>query len=295
MKIIPIFLIASLLLLPSLAAERVEDFEKLCADRTAIERVYHAHRLGTKPAFEEVMPPALIGQIIRQDQQKEAALSKMYGVEITPAMIAAETERINTTTRAPEVLAEIRHALGDDAARFARAMAHPIIVERELRRHFDNDHHLHAAKRHEAEQARENLLAKNPVPEMHATTWQLTPRSLSEPAGSSASPAPLLSSSSTASSSAYTNAATAQFAQPLTPREGTGPDKDRHYFEDLGPELQKVLRVQLQKPGDVSAVIETPVGFLVFQAREKSPETLTAATFSTPKRSYEDWLAQQKQ
>ena len=85
--------------------------------------------------------------------------------------------------------------------------------------------------------------------------------------------------------------ATAQLAQALTPPPG-GKD-EKLYFEDLDPELQQVLRVQLQKPGDVSAVIETPRGFLVFLAKEKSAEALTAASLSIPKRSYEEWLAQQ--
>jgi hypothetical protein len=54
-----------------------------------------------------------------------------------------------------------------------------------------------------------------------------------------------------------------------------------------------VLRLQLQKPGDVSAVIETPGGFLVFQAKERTAETLRVASLSIPKRSYEEWHAQQ--
>ena len=54
-----------------------------------------------------------------------------------------------------------------------------------------------------------------------------------------------------------------------------------------------MLRVQLQKPGDVSAVIETAGGFLVFRAKSRNAETLTATSFSLPKRSYEDWLARQ--
>lgn len=71
------------------------------------------------------------------------------------------------------------------------------------------------------------------------------------------------------------------------------PGEDKHYFEDLDPELQNVLRVQLQKPGDVSAVIETPSAFLVFLAKEKSADTLSVASVSRPKRSYEEWLGQQ--
>ena len=296
MKIILTLLIASCLPFVSLAAESTEDLGKLCADRIAIERVYHAHRLGTKQSFEEAMPRALVEQIIRQDQHKEAVLRKTYGVEITPAMVATEVQRIHTTTRAPEVLAEIRHALGDDTARFAAAMVRPIIVERELRRRFDNDDKLHASQRSEADRARASLLAGSPVKDMREVTWQLTPR----PTDPKVETVNLKSQNSTptqasAKSSAYSNEATVQIAQTLTSPGRTAPGVEKHYFEDLDPELQNVLRVQLQKPGDVSAVIETPGGFLLFQARKKNSETLTAAAFSILKRSYDEWLAQQKQ
>ncbi len=71
-------------------------------------------------------------------------------------------------------------------------------------------------------------------------------------------------------------------------------EKDRNfYFEDLPPELQKVLRVQLRKAGDVTAVVELPGGFVLYLAKEKSAETLAVAVFSMPKRSYEEWLAEQ--
>ena len=273
-------------------AEREEDFGKLCADRSAIERVYHGHRLGTKQTFEEAMPDALLEQITRQDQHKEAVLKKVYGVEITPAMVAAEVERINTTTRAPEVLVEIKHALGDDASRFAAAMARPIVVERELRRRFDNNDKLHAVQRREAEQVRETLLAKKPVKDMRDVTWQLTPRPADEKPvpPSTLSPQPATSS---AKSSTYTNEATAQLSQALTAPDNAVPGKEKLYFEDLDPELQNVLQTQLQKPGDVSAVIETPGGFLLFQAKARTAETLAATSLAIPKRSYDEWLAQQ--
>jgi hypothetical protein len=84
------------------------DFDSLCADRTAIERVYYHHRLGTKPPFEQVMPPEVVERLVRQDRHKEAVLKKVYGVEITPAVLAAEVRRIDPTTRASEILAELR-------------------------------------------------------------------------------------------------------------------------------------------------------------------------------------------
>jgi hypothetical protein len=212
-------------------------------------------------------------------------------MEITPAMVAAEVERINTTTRAPEVLAEIKHALGDDTARFASAMARPILVERELRQRFDNDDTLHAPQRREAELARQNLLSKKPVKDMRDVTWHLTPRPAEDkPAPPAAQTTP---TKATAKSSAYTNEATAQLSQTINPPDKSTPGREKLYFEDLDPELQKVLSVQLQKPGDVSAVVEMPGGFLVFLAKEKSAASLSAASVTIPKRSYEEWLARE--
>jgi hypothetical protein len=264
------------------------DLSALCADRAALERVYHDHRLGTKQPFEQAMPRELLDRLVEQDRHKEAVLRKVYAVKITPELLAAEVQRIEATTRAPEVLAEIKHALGDDPERFARTMAGPILIERELRRRFDNDDRLHAAQRREAEQARESLLARKHVAGMCAVTWQLTPRPED---GKSEISAPPAQTKGAATSGTYSVEATAQIAQVLTPPTS---ERDRKtYFEDLDPELQKVLRVQLQKPGDVSAVIETPGGFLVFVAKEKTAKTLSAASLSIPKRSYEEWLAQQ--
>lgn len=64
-------------------------------------------------------------------------------------------------------------------------------------------------------------------------------------------------------------------------------------FEELPAELQKVLRVQLQKPSDVSAVVEVPNAFLLFVAKDKTAASLSAASLSIPKRSYEQWPAKQ--
>ena len=64
----------------------------------------------------------------------------------------------------------------------------------------------------------------------------------------------------------------------------------KFYFDDLPGELQKVLGVQLRRPGDVSAVIETAGGFLLYLAKEKTDAVLSVAALSLPKRSYEQWL-----
>ena len=130
MKFTQIFLLLPLL---ALAAGQSEDFGARCADRAALERVYYNHRLGEKPPFEQVLPPAMLENLVRQDLRKETALKQAYGVEVTPALLDAEVQRINTTTRAPDILAEIKTALGHDPVRFADVFAKPILVERLLR------------------------------------------------------------------------------------------------------------------------------------------------------------------
>lgn len=271
-----------------------DDFATRCADRAALEHVYHEHRTGPKPPFEQAMPPPLIEQLVRTDLHKEIVLRKAYAMEISPALLAAEVQRINTTTRAPEMLAEIKQALGGNAERFAGTMARPILVERELHRRFDNDDRLHAEKRHEAEQARARLLAGKTVEGMHEVTWQLTPRPAINDT-QTASTTATAPTQGTAKSASYTVETTTQVSQVVTTTASASriEGKEQLYFEDLDPQLQNVLRVQLKKSGDVSAVIELPADFMIFQAKERNATALRAASLFIPKRSYEEWLAQQ--
>ena len=225
-------------------------------------------------------------------------------------------QRINTTTRAPEMLAEIKAALGNDPAKFAQAFAKPFLVERLLREKFDNDDALHAAQRQEAERVRKQLLeasaakseGRNPKAEgspkpedrsqqsavvtsnllailkanragqLAETTWQLGAR----PAETNTPAADELDIKQRFGPN----------AQLISSPRGAERDR-KQYFEDLPSELQRVLRVQLRQPGDVSAVIETPAGFLVFVAKETTDTALAVACLSLPKRSYEQWLSEQ--
>jgi hypothetical protein len=308
-----------------------EDLSQLCADRTAIERVYYQHRLGDKPPFEQISPPLLIQQLVKEDLHKEAALKKVYGVEITATLLAAEVQRINTTTRAPEMLTEIKAELGNDPARFANVFAKPILVERLLREKFDNDDALHAPQRREMEQVRAELLAEKPV-ESVAASRQSAAITPSANGDSSARKSAALSRDAATSKllaerrlallkRSHSNAVTettwqlgarpaetnAPAADEIEIKKHFGPnaqilssphsgDKERKfYFEDLPGELQNVLRVQLRQPGDVSAVIEMPGGFLLYVCKEKTSETLAVAALSLPKRSYEQWLNEQSE
>ncbi|MBI3881949.1 MAG: hypothetical protein HY301_18045 [Verrucomicrobia bacterium] len=278
------------------SAAPADDFAALCADRAAIERVYYQHRLGEKPPFEQALPAATLENLVRQDLRKEAALKKNYGLEITPALLDAEVQRINTTTRAPEMLAELKAALGNDPARFARAMARPIVVERTLRARFENDDALHAPPRREAERVRNGLFAarksgagfddllpllkRNHSNEVSEATWQLGARPEEKPGAESADELEI-------------KKRFGPNAQMLSSPHAGDAKERKFYFADLPGELQNVLRVQLHQPGDVSAVIEMPTGFLLYVAKEKTDEALSVAGLSLPKRSYEQWLEEQ--
>lgn len=288
------FISIGLLLLAAGAIGADRDGAKLLSDRTAIERVYYNHRLGEKPAFETASPPALLERLVQEDLRKEDALKKVYHVEISAAQLDAEVQRINATTRAPEILAELKSALGNDAERFARTVAKPILVERILRDKFENDDALHAAQRRQVETMRDRLLAEkqsgapaekllrllkaagsNQVSEF---TWQLGARP-----GAAAT---------------TENPDEVEIKKRFGPNAQllSSPQRDaerKFYFEELPGELQQVLRVQLRQAGDVSAVIEMPGGFTLYVAKEKSAEQLTAAVLSVPKRSYEEWLMEQ--
>jgi hypothetical protein len=277
------------------------------ADRAAVERVYYNHRLGNKPPFEEVLPAKTIERMVRGEAKKEAALKRIYGVEIRAAQVAEEVKRMNSTTRAPETLAEIKAALGEDDERFARTVARPIVVERELRAHFENDDKVHAPQRRLAESAREAALAarKGGIEDqvvalrnakagtVNDIAWQRAPRPAASDSPAPGLQAPGLPTTVKAGSASYGIEASAQVAQALAAPPMPGKEAEKHYFDDMPVELQRVIRAQLTKPGDVSAVIETASAFLVFITRETNAETLRAASLSIPKRSYETWLAEQ--
>jgi hypothetical protein len=271
-----------------------DDFRSLCADRLATERVYYNHRTGTKPSFEQAVPASLVEQLIRQEQQKELALKNAWNIEITPGQLAAEVQRIDATTRAPEILAELKAALGNDPARFARTVARPIVVERELRRRFENDDALHAGQRQKVEKLRAALLAAKAggaTPEkllglleqsqngqVGETTWQLGARPVSKEPDSTELQLKVQK----------------QFGANAQVISTPGGERERKFwFDDLQPDLQNVLRAQLRQAGDVSAVIEAPSGFLLYVVREKTTESLSASVLSLPKRSYEEWIAEQ--
>ncbi len=276
------------------------DFSAMVADRTAVEKIYYNHRLGAKPAFEEVLPPAMVKQLVNRDLKKESTLKKVCGVEITDRDIETESDRINNSTRAPDVLAELKAALGNDPVRFGRSVVKPILVERRLHECFEKDVSANASERDKAGQLRARILAAGQnnasLPELmeilrnagtpSEITWQLE-AGKQKPAQSKSSspPVPMV-----AGSSNYSVEATVQVERVFPDAK---PHRETLPFSELRSELQALLQAQLQKPGDISAVVETQDGFWLFLTRERTDRILGIASLCIPKQNYESWLEQQ--
>jgi len=273
-------------------------------DRTAIERVYYGHRTGTKPPFAERLPPAAIEQMVRQDLHKEAVLQRVYRSTVKDAQVASEVARMEKSTRAPEVLKELKEALGNDRKRIGRSLAKPLLVERELRQAFADDQSLHQRQRERIQDLRNRLLKmkkegesssdiseaarKSGVGAFNEVTWTLPPasrqNSKTKPVKSTGGPYGLESSVKGAG-------AARGDARPTDPTE-QGVEQI-HLFGNLPSRMQAVLKAQLLKPGDVTGVIELPTEFLVCILKERTSEKIKVALLSAAKRDYEAWLREQ--
>jgi len=258
---------AALVLGPVLLGAEPPASPSLLQDRLAIARVYYQRQTGEKPVFEKAVPVEVIRRNLTLDQLKETVLSKVYGTQVSTAMVEAEIKRIQTTTLAPDTLAELWAAVGKSPERFGAAIARPLVVERLLREKFESDSNVHTPHRKRMEALRAELLSTPPgerqqklksQPEARNQSWHLAKRSPD---------------------------------QSLPPTNTT--TDERGFFEDLPPDLQKVLAAQLTKPADVSAVIETSTHFLLYLLRARSDQTFDVTWIPSPKRSFDEWFIEQ--
>ncbi len=242
---------------------------ELVDERLAVERVYYAKQVGAKAPFEQAVPRSVIERRVQQELLKERVLKNVYRLEITPQLVAEEVARIERSTMAGDMLAQIKLALGNNSERFARTVAKPLVVDRVLRARFDADAKQQAGKRAEAEKLRGELLAAKPEEragllksrsDVREVKWYFGPK----PKADVASTRPSL--------------------EPGLPRQ---------YFADLHADMQKVLAAQLQQAGDVSAVFGSDDNFALYVATSRTAETLTVQAVEISRLSFDDWLTAQ--
>lgn len=257
-------LAAGHLLTPGASAASVSE---LIDDRVAVERVYYARQLGTKPAFEAAMPRAAIERKVQQELLKESVLKSVYGIEISPAMVQQEVERIQKTSLAPEALKQLQTALGNDPERFARAVVRPLVVDRVLRERFAADAAAQTKQRQAAEALRAELLAAKPEARAALLNQRGDVRPVKWLLGA---PPP---------------------AREKTRRASAAPAPRDAYFAELHPQMQRVLDAQLQQPGDVSAVFGSDAHFAVYVATGRSADALSVLAIEIPCLTFDAWLA----
>ena len=129
-----VLLLASIGLLED-AAARDLSFEQRVQAGAAIERVYHAHRIGEARAFEEAVPRSVLEANVRKYLAQSVALEERWNTPVTAEMLEREVERMARDTRMPERLQELFAALGHDGFLVQECLARASLVER-LTRHF---------------------------------------------------------------------------------------------------------------------------------------------------------------
>ena len=145
--------LALLLAAPPLPlAERVEGAR-------SVERARDAFVLGATRPFDEVYPRSVFEQKVRREADEEAVLSREFGMEVTPELLAAEYERIEKETRAPDQWEAIKKALGGDRRMVEEVVCRPLLVDRALRARFAFDQTIHEE---EHQQARERGRRSSP-------------------------------------------------------------------------------------------------------------------------------------
>ncbi|NDD40602.1 MAG: hypothetical protein EB082_19700, partial [Verrucomicrobia bacterium] len=228
---------------------------ELVDDRLAVERVYYAKQVGAKAPFEQAVPRSVIERRVQQELLKERVLKSVYRLEITPKLVDEEVARIERSTMAGDMLAQIKLSLANNAERFARSVAKPLVVDRVLRARFEADAAQQANRRAEAEALRAQLLAAKPEerlallkdrPDVREVTWTFgagvsAPDPKAKPAG----------------------AKVADARNSLMPKA---------MFKDLNGDMQKVLDAQLRQSNDVSAVFGSDYNFALYVAISRTAE-----------------------
>jgi hypothetical protein len=254
-------LAALLAIAPAFAASVGE----LVDDRLAVERVYYAKQVGAKIPFEQAVTRSVIERRVQQELLKERVLKNVYRLEITPKLVAEEVVRIERSTMAGDMLAQIKLALANNPERFARSVAKPLVVDRVLRARFEADATQQAGKRQEAESLRAQLLAAKPEERLALLKDRSDAREV-------------------------TWALVAEAAAPAAPRNSL---MSKMFFKDLNADMQRVLDAQLRQPGEVSAVFGSDASFALYVAIRRTAEELRVQAVEIGRLNFDDWLAAQ--
>jgi N-acetylneuraminic acid mutarotase len=110
--------------------------------REAIERVYAAHREGSRRSFDETAPRSLLEQKVRTDLKRSVALERFWNTPLTAKMLDRELERMIRNTAMPDRLEQLFAALQYDPVLIREELVRPVLARRLTRNFFDKDERI---------------------------------------------------------------------------------------------------------------------------------------------------------
>jgi N-acetylneuraminic acid mutarotase len=153
--------ISPLMFLAPHAIARDLTFEDRVNAQEAIERVYYSHQIGATKPFDEAVPRAVLEQKVRKYLQESVVLETYWKTPITAEALTREVQRMARNTRFPDRLRELYAALGNDPQLVLECLARPALAERLSRSFFAFDQPIHSSERQEAEALHDRLVSKN--------------------------------------------------------------------------------------------------------------------------------------
>jgi len=251
-----------------LAAPTLSFTERVDGARAA-EKARYAFVIGATKPFDEVYPRSVFEKKVRRELAEERVLSRQFGMQVTPALLSAEYERIEKETRAPDQWEAIQKALGGSRRKLEEVLCRPLLVDRVLRARFAFDQKIHEVEPRRAREAREVFLSgKTPK---GAVTVRLSRKA--EPGGTDE----LLAKARSEASS----------PKNLTPDE---PGKKSDAPVPIDPEMAKALEKELKKKGDVTTILEERNRFSVFRLVTSDAGEWLVEAVQIPKRDFDGWL-----
>ncbi|MBI1951170.1 MAG: hypothetical protein HYS34_07390 [Acidobacteria bacterium] len=208
------------------------------------------------------MSPKVIEGKVRAYLNESAALETFWNTPVTSDMLLKEWQRMARETKLPERLTELSAALGDDPFLFQETVARAALVDRLARGFFAHDDSIHAEARREITALRARVLSG----EIHPS-----------------SAGPYL-----------------KVVEIVRGREEDGPGEED---DQARPAADAAVRVSLPprrfdevrallpgRVGDIGPIKEDATALAFSSILHEDAERLRLATYTVPKRSFEDWF-----
>jgi hypothetical protein len=238
----------------------------------AVERTRYRFVIDNTKPFDEAYPRSVFEKKVAHEIAEERALGRVFGVVVTPALLAQEFDRIEKSTKAPDQWEAIKATLENDRRLIEEVFCRPLLADRALRAKFAFDQKIHAGPHQKARAARAAFLSGKKVPGAKDVV-------LSRKAEPGPATEELLGKAKEEAS----------VPRVLSPPKSVEPGAP----VSLDPEVAAILEKELKRPGDVTTILEERDQFEVFRLTAITDETWKVEAVRFPKLDFDSWLERQ--